>query len=65
MFVSKIMCPNEKIMKWDHESGFRDQLPCQNVKNLHIKNILHLNRNYKLFYISTKIANLQTHFLPR
>ena len=32
----------------DHVSGFGDKVPCQNVKNFHIKNILRLNGNYKL-----------------
>ena len=32
----------------DHVSGFGDQVPCQDVTNFHIKNILRLNGNYKL-----------------
>ena len=32
----------------NHVSYFRDQLQRQNVKHLHIKNILRLNENYKL-----------------
>ena len=32
----------------DHVSGFKDQVSCQTVNSFHIKNILPLNRNYKL-----------------
>ena len=46
----------------DHVSDLRDQVSCQNVENLHIKNILRLNRNYKLILFSTEITNIQRNF---
>ena len=45
----------------DHIYNFGDLVPRQSVENLHIKNILRLNENYKLrkkiFYVLTKITN--------
>lgn len=46
----------------NHESGFKDQLPCQNVKNLNIKIILHLNRNFKLILRLNKNYKLANAF---
>ena len=46
-------------------SDLRDQVSCQNVENLDVKNVLRLNKNYKLILFSTEIKNIQTNFSSR
>ena len=49
----------------EYVSDLRDQVPRENVENIHTKNILRLNGNYKLILFSTEITNIQTNFSPR
>ena len=46
----------------DHVSDLRDQVPRQNVKNLHIKDTLGLNENYKLLLLLNANYYLTTTF---
>ena len=46
-FTCQVSGANDQVAR-DYASNFRDKVPRQNVENFHIKNILHLNWNYKL-----------------
>ena len=43
----------------EYLSDLRDQVPRENVENIHTKNILRFNGNYKLSLFSTEITNIQ------